>query len=275
MCQLFNVNRSAYYHWIKAGCIVNRVDEKLNQLIKDIFYKYREVYGTRRIKKVLVQQYGVIVSKRRIAKIMKALGLVVKMKRKYRVSTTNSNHHYKISPNRLQRDFKTNVPNEVYVGDITYIHTLQGWLYLAVVIDLYSRRVVGWSIDERMRTSLVNNAFEMAMLTRTPPKGLIWHTDRGSQYASDEHRVLLQKHHVLQSMSRKGDCWDNAVSESFFHSLKTEMVNHRNFQTKAEANEAIFEYIEVFYNRQRLHSTNDYLSPVDYEMKMLQSEMVT
>ena len=275
MCQLFNVNRSAYYHWIKAGCIVNRVDEKLNQLIKDIFYKYREVYGTRRIKKVLVQQYGVIVSKRRIAKIMKALGLVVKMKRKYRVSTTNSNHHYKISPNRLQRDFKTNVPNEVYVGDITYIHTLQGWLYLAVVIDLYSRRIVGWSIDERMRTSLVNNAFEMAMLTRTPPKGLIWHTDRGSQYASDEHRVLLQKHHVLQSMSRKGDCWDNAVSESFFHSLKTEMVNHRNFQTKAEANEAIFEYIEVFYNRQRLHSTNDYLSPVDYEMKMLQSEMVT
>ena len=274
MCQLFKINRSAYYHWVKAGCIVNRVDEKLNQLIKDIFYAYREVYGTRRIKKVLVLQYGVIISKRRIAKSMKALGLVVKMKRKFRVTTTDSNHNYTISPNRLQRNFKVTTPNEVYVGDITYIHTVQGWLYLAVVIDLYSRRVVGWSISERMKTSLVNDAFKMAIITRTPPKGLIWHTDRGSQYASDEHRTLLQKHHVLQSMSRKGDCWDNAVSESFFHSLKTEMVNHCIFHTKAEANEAIFKYIEVFYNRQRLHSTNDYLSPVDYEMKMLQYEMV-
>ena len=274
MCKLFQVNRSAYYHWIQAGCMINRVDEKLNKLIKDIFYTYREVYGTRRIKKVLVQQYGVIVSRRRIGKIMKVLKLVVKMRRKFRVTTTNSNHNYTISPNRLNRDFKTVTPDEVYVGDITYIRTQQGWLYLAVVIDLFSRKVVGWSMDETMKTSLVNDALNMALLTRLPPKGLIWHTDRGSQYASDEHRELLNKHKILQSMSRSGDCWDNAVSESFFHSLKTEMVNHRNFQTKAEANEAIFEYIEVFYNRQRLHSTNDYMSPVDYEANMLQSEMV-
>lgn len=274
MCKLFQVNRSAYYHWIQTGCIVNKVDEKLNKLIKDIFYTYREVYGTRRIKKVLVHQYGVIVSRRRIGKIMKVLKLVVKMRRKFRVTTTNSNHNYTISPNRLNRDFNTVTPDEVYVGDITYIRTQQGWLYLAVVIDLFSRKVVGWSIDETMKTSLVNDALNMALLARLPSKGLIWHTDRGSQYASDEHRKLLNKHKILQSMSRSGDCWDNAVSESFFHSLKTEMVNHKIFQTKAEANEAIFEYIEIFYNRQRLHSTNDYMSPVDYEANMLQSEMV-
>jgi len=270
MCKILKVNRSAYYHWIDNGCIVNKVDERLNQLIKDIFYQYREVYGTRRIKKVLVQEYGVIISTRKIAKSMKEVGLIVKMKRKFKVTTTDSNHNYSISPNRLQRDFNTNVANEVYVGDITYIRTQQGWLYLAVVIDLYSRKVVGWSMDDNMETPLVNKALQMALHTRNPAPKLIWHTDRGSQYASDSHRELLEKYDILQSMSRKGDCWDNAVSESFFHSLKTELVHHERFKTRAEANQAIFEYIEVFYNRQRLHSTNDYMSPVNYETKMLQ-----
>ena len=270
MCKVLKVNRSAYYHWINNGCVVNKVDERLNQLIKDIFYQYREVYGTRRIKKVLVQEYGVIVSTRKIAKSMKEVGLVVKMKRKFKVITTDSNHNYKISPNRLQRDFRTNVPDEVYVSDITYIRTQQGWLYLAVVIDLFSRKVVGWSMDDNMETPLVNNALQMALHTRKPPPKLIWHTDRGSQYASDSHRALLAEHDMLQSMSRKGDCWNNAVSESFFHSLKTELVHHERFKTRAEANQAIFEYIEIFYNRQRLHSTNDYMSPVNYEAKMLQ-----
>ncbi len=270
MCKVLKVNRSAYYHWVKNGCIVNKVDERLNQLIKEIFCQYREVYGTRRIKKVLVQEYGVIVSTRKIAKCMKEVGLIVKMKRKFKVTTTDSNHNHSISPNRLQRDFKTNVPNEVYVGDITYIRTQQGWLYLAVVIDLYSRKVVGWSMDDNMETSLVNNALQMALQTRNTLPNLIWHTDRGSQYASDSHRKLLAEHNILQSMSRKGDCWDNAVSESFFHSLKTELVHHERFKTRAEANQAIFEYIEVFYNRQRLHSTNDYMSPVNYEAMMLQ-----
>jgi transposase InsO family protein len=270
MCKVLKVNRSAYYHWINNGSILNKVDVRLNQLIKDIFYQYREVYGTRRIKKVLVQEYGVIVSTRKIAKSMKEVGVVVKMKRKFKVRTTDSNHNYKISPNRLQRDFGTNVPNEVYVGDITYIRTQQGWLYLAVVIDLFSRKVVGWSMGDNMETPLVNNALQMALHTRRPPQNLIWHTDRGSQYASDSHRSLLAEHDILQSMSRKGDCWDNAVSESFFHSLKTELVHHERFKTRAEANQAIFEYIEVFYNRQRLHSTNGYMSPVNYEAKMLQ-----
>jgi len=273
MCKVLKVNRSAYYHWISNGCIVNKVDEKLNQLIKDIFYQYREVYGTRRIKKVLVQEYGVIVSTRKIAKSMKEVGVVVKMKRKFKVRTTDSNHNYNISPNRLQRDFRTNVPDEVYVGDITYIRTQQGWLYLAIVIDLFSRKVVGWSMDDNMETPLVNNALQMALHNRNPPPQLIWHTDRGSQYASDSHRELLEEYDILQSMSRKGDCWDNAVSESFFHSLKTELVHHERFKTRAEANQAIFEYIEVFYNRQRLHSTNNYMSPVNYELKMLEYQM--
>jgi putative transposase len=270
MCKVLKINRSAYYHWINNGCIVNKVDERLNQLIKDIFYQYREVYGTRRIKAVLIQEYGVIVSARKIAKCMKELGISVKMKRKFKVTTTDSNHTHSISPNRLQRDFKTNIANEVYVGDITYIRTQQGWLYLAVVIDLFSRKVVGWSMDDNMETPLVNNALQMALHNRTPAPKLIWHTDRGSQYASDSHRELLTEYDILQSMSRKGDCWDNAVSESFFHSLKTELVHHERFKTRAEANQAIFEYIEVFYNRQRLHSTNDYMSPVNYELKMLQ-----
>jgi transposase InsO family protein len=270
MCKVLKVNRSAYYHWINNGCIVNKVDVRLDQLIKDIFYQYREVYGTRRIKEVLVQEYGIIVSTRKIAKCMKELGISVKMKRKFKVTTTDSNHNHSISPNRLQRDFRTNVPDEVYVGDITYIRTQQGWLYLAVVIDLFSRKVVGWSMDDNMETPLVNNALHMALNNRNPPPKLIWHTDRGSQYASDSHRELLEDYDILQSMSRKGDCWDNAVSESFFHSLKTELVHHERFKTRAEANQAIFEYIEVFYNRQRLHSTNGYMSPVNYELKMLE-----
>ena len=270
MSKVLKVNRSAYYHWVHNGCIVNKVDEKLNNLIKDIFYQYREVYGTRRIKEALVQEYGVIVSTRKIAKCMKEVGIAVKMKRKFKVVTTDSNHNHAISPNRLQRDFRTNTANEVYVGDITYIRTQQGWLYLAVVIDLFSRKVVGWSMDDNMGTSLVNNALQMALHNRKPPPQLIWHTDRGSQYASDSHRELLENHDILQSMSRKGDCRDNAVSESFFHSLKTELVHHERFKTRAEANQAIFEYIEVFYNRQRLHSTNGYMSPVNYEAKMLQ-----
>lgn len=196
------------------------------------------------------------------------------MKRRFKVTTTNSNHNFTIAPNRIKRDFYSSNPNDKYVGDITYIKTNQGFLYLATVIDLYSRKVVGWSMDDTMKTSLVNDALLMAIKRRNPSKGLIWHTDRGAQYASYEHKDLLKKYGIIQSMSRKGDCWDNAVSESFFHSLKTELVYHESFKTKAQANEMIFEYLEIFYNRQRLHSYNDYMSPVEFEEKMLLKEMV-
>ncbi|MCT7595258.1 IS3 family transposase, partial [Aliarcobacter butzleri] len=161
------------------------------------------------------------------------------------------------------------------VGDITYIPTKEGWLYLAVVIDIYSRKVVGWSMRYSLHTSLVNDALLMAIKRRNPNKGLIYHTDRGSQYASYEHKNLLEKYGIIQSMSKKGDCWDNAVAESFFHSLKTELIHHENFLTRKQANEKIFEYIEIFYNRQRLHSSNNYMSPSEFEEKMLRLEMVS
>lgn len=275
MCKLFSVSRSCYYNWIQKGCLINRIDEEFNKLIKDIFEQSRATYGTRRIKEVLKQQYGLIASRRKIQKSLSQMNLKVKMKHRFKVITTTSNHKLPISPNHLNRDFYSNTIDKVYVGDITYIPTNEGWLYLAIVIDIYSRKVVGWSMNHSLHTSLVNDALVMAIKRRVPSKGLIYHTDRGSQYASYEHKNLLNKYGIIQSMSKKGDCWDNAVAESFFHSLKTELVHHEKFLTRKEANEKIFEYIEIFYNRQRLHSSNNYMSPSDYEEKMLRLEMVS
>lgn len=273
MCRVLKVNASSYYHWNRTGCMVEQVDEELNNLIKSIFKAGREAYGQRRIKEALLNKHGLIVSKRRIGNIMKTLNLIPKMRKKFKVNTTDSTHNLPIAPNVLDRDFHSGLADTKYVGDITYIHTAEGWLYLATVIDLFSRKVVGWSMDDNMRVSLVNDALEMAIKRRSPQAGLIWHTDRGSQYASYSHRDLLKEHGIVQSMSRKGNCWDNAVAESFFHSLKTEFTNHEIFKTRAQANQMIFEYIEVFYNRQRIHSSNNYLSPVEYEEKMLLKEM--
>ena len=197
---------------------------------------------------------------------MREANLVCKTRRQFK-ATTNSRHDQPVAPNHLDRQFTMNQPNQVYVGDITYLPTREGWLYLAVVIDLYSRQVVGWSMAKHMRAQLVNDALQMAIWQRKSGKGLLWHTDRGSQYASDSHRALLAQYGIRQSMSRKGCCWDNSVSESFFHTLKTELVYHQSYQTRNEARQAVFEYIEVFYNRERLHSSNGYLSPVDYELQ--------
>ncbi len=269
MCKVLKVDKSSYYHWIKAGCIVKKVDKKLNELIEIIFVQGRQNYGTRRIKDQLKQRYGLVVSRRRIGAIMRDLGLVAKTKKRYKINTTNSNHNLPIAPNLLERDFYASSPDEKYVGDITYIPTNEGWLYLATVIDLYSRRIVGWSMDDTMKVSLVNDALNMALISRKPSKGLIWHTDRGSQYASYAHKDLLKQHGIKQSMSRKGNCWDNAVAESFFHTLKTELIYHEIYETKAQANQSIFEWIEVYYNRQRMHSSNNNLSPVEFEEKMM------
>ena len=269
MCRILKVDKSSYYHWIKRGCVVKKVDEKLNELIEIIFVQGRQNYGTRRIKDKLKQRYGLLVSRRRIGAIMKDLGLIAKTKKRYKINTINSNHNLPIAPNLLERDFYASSPDEKYVGDITYIPTNEGWLYLATVIDLYSRRIVGWSMDDTMKVSLVNDALNMALISRKPPKGLIWHTDRGSQYASYAHKDLLNQHGIKQSMSRKENCWDNAVAESFFHTLKTELVYHEIYETKAQANQSIFEYIEVYYNRQRMHSANYNLSPVEFEKKMM------
>jgi len=239
-------------------------DNTLCQDVENIFNLNRQSYGTRRIKRALAKK-GVTVSRRRIGRIMKEKGLRCRIKRRYRV-TTDSKHQLPISDNHLNREFNVDKPNQCYVGDITYIQTQTGWLYLAVVIDLFSRKVVGFSMANHMRAELVNDALLMAIWHRKPAKGLLWHSDRGSQYASDSHRELLREYGINQSMSRKGNCWDNAVSESFFNTLKTELVYRTEFKTQEEAKDAIFEYIEVFYNRVRMHSTNDYLSPVEFEI---------
>lgn len=264
MCKIFKVSRSCYYAYKPK-----EVDEVLNNLIKDIFEISLKTYGTRRIQEALKQKYGLIISRKKIAKVMGYCGLRVITNKRFRVQTTDSKHNFGISPNLLNQEFEIEDINSVYVGDITYIKTKEGFVYLASVIDLYSRKVVGWSIADNMKTQLVNNALLMAIKRRKPPMGLIYHTDRGSQYASDAHRQLLQKYSIKQSMSGKGNCYDNAVAESFFHTLKTEFVNHIKFQTKEEAYRKIFWYIEVFYNRQRLHSYCNYLSPNDYEEKYL------
>jgi len=276
MCKVLKVDRSSYYHWVKGGSCVKKVDKELNELIKIIFMQGRQNYGTRRIKERLEQRYGFIVSRRRIGHIMRDLGLVAKTRKRYQVNTTNANHNLPIAPNLLNRDFYASAPNEKWVGDITYISTGEGWLYLATVIDLYSRRVVGWSMDDNMKVSLVNDALNMAIAQRNPPDSLIWHTDRGSQYASYSHKDLLIKNNIIQSMSRKGNCWDNAVAESFFKTLKNHIIYDNYFYTKKQAKAEIFEYIEVFYNRTRSHSYLGNLSPSKFEEinLMLQNEMV-
>jgi putative transposase len=264
MCEALNVNRSGYYAYKNSPPTMRETDdERLTALIEKSFYESNRNYGTARIQADL-RDWGEKISRRRIGRLMKQAGLVCKTAKKFK-ATTNSKHDEAISPNLLNRNFKVDEPNKVWVGDITYIWTDMGWLYLATVIDLFSRKVVGWSMSDRMKTSLVNDAMQMAIWQRKPPKGLIWHTDRGSQYASKAHRALLSQHGILQSMSRKGDCWDNAVAESFFHTLKTELVFHERYKTREQAKASIFEYIEVFYNRKRRHSANNLMSPANFE----------
>jgi len=264
MCRVLQVSRSGYYESLKRPLSNHCIeDEELRPLVKVAFEKGRKNYGTRRIKDALHKQETNI-SRRRIGRLMREEELEVQTKRKFKV-TTDSNHDKPIAPNLLEREFTVAVPNTAYVGDITYIRTREGWLYLAVVIDLFSRAVVGWSMDSRMTASLVNSAILMAIWKRKPAKGLIFHSDRGSQYASDSYREILSDYGVNASMSRKGDCWDNAVAESFFHTLKVELVHHYDYETREEARASIFEYIEVFYNRQRSHSVIGYEAPLVYE----------
>jgi len=264
MCSMLDVSRTAYYEWCsRPKTLREETNEVLSELIKEISNGQRNGCGARTIKKALLRR-GYRVSRRRIGKLMRAQGLRCKTRNKFK-ATTNSKHDNPVAPNRLNREFTVDQANQKWVGDIAYIWTAEGWLYLATVIDLFSRKVVGWSMKSRMTQELVNQALLSAIWARKPARGLLWHTDRGSQYASNSHRKLLEEHGIVQSMSRKGNCWDNAVAESFFHTLKTGLTNHKQYQTRDEAQEDIFDYIEVFYNRQRLHSTNDYWSPVDYE----------
>lgn len=265
MCRVLGVSRSGYYAWRNRPTSARKMaDQALSQHIKEIHQQSRQTYGSPRIQVELAEQ-GVNCSGKRVARLMRQEEVVAKQSRKFKVSTTDSAHPYPVAPNLLDQDFTTSQPNEKWLADITYIPTAEGWLYLAVVLDLYSRRIVGWAMRDNLERHLVIAALQMALQRRQPSSGLLHHSDRGSQYASDDYQALLTQHQIRCSMSRKGNCYDNAPTESFFGTLKTELVHHCDYQTKAEAKTDIFEYIEVFYNRTRRHSALSYQSPVNFE----------
>jgi putative transposase len=264
MCKVLLVSRSRYYAWRKNPLSSHaRKDEVLTQQIAQVFNEGKQKYGAKKVRERLAQR-GVAISRKRASRLMLEAGLAPKLKRKFK-ATTNSNHKLYIAPNLLQRQFYIAKPNRVWAGDITHIKTRKGWLYLATVMDLHSRKIVGWSMNTNMTATLVNDAITMAIWRRKPSKGLIWHSDRGSQYCSKSHRNILKDHGIIQSMSRKGDCWDNATSESFFSTLKRELDGIDDFMNQKQAAAAIFEYIEVFYNKIRAHSAIGYLAPDEFE----------
>lgn len=270
MCRVLGVHRSGYYSFQQRQA--NRVDdphhEEMLECVKKIVIGSDYTYGCRRVKKAM-NTLSYPIGRRKASALMKEAGVEVRHKRKFKV-TTNSNHKLPLFDNLLKREFKVEQPDRVYVSDITYIWTQEGWLYLAVVIDLYSRKVVGWSMSSRMKASLVCDALQMAIWQRQPKPGLIHHSDRGSQYASKAFNKLLKQHKFEGSMSRKGDCWDNAVVESFFGTLKQERVHWRHYQTRYEAQQDILQYISMFYNSTRMHSYLDYKSPNQFERDNLE-----
>jgi putative transposase len=273
MCQLLAVSRSGYYEWLSRPPRA-QVDaaQQVEAKVQHYFAQGRGTYGTRRIKDLLAQE-GLQVSRRRIGRVLAQAGLRCKTRRRFKAPIA-AGQAQTVAPNQLNREFAVHAPDTVYVGDITYLPTGEGWLYLAVVLDLCSRAVVGWSMADHMRAELVNQALAMAIYQRRPAAGLIMHTDRGSQYGADSYRQLMTQHGVQPSMSRKGNCWDNAVAESFFHTLKTELIYMEDFDTHEQTQTAVFEYIEVFYNRQRCHSANGYLAPLAYEQALQTNEIL-
>ena len=271
-CKLLRVSRSGFYAWEQRGPSPRKAaDEKLGVHIAAIHEASGERYGSPRVHAELAAE-GVAVSRKRVARLMAELGLESVRKRPYK-ATTDSKHALPVAENVLDRQFEVDALDVAWVTDITYVWTAEGWLYLAAILDLFSRRVVGHAMSERIDRALVLDALRDAAGRRVPNVGLLHHSDRGSQYASGDYQDALDDLGVVCSMSRKGNCWDNAVAESFFATLKTELVYTRRFATRAEAREAIFEFIEVFYNRRRRHSTLGYLSLVDFEMKFLEEMM--
>ena len=263
-CRVLNVSPSGYYAWSGRGPSEREIDDaRLIDRIRGIYDASDGVYGVRRIHRQLVAD-GESCSVNRVARLMRKCGIKARRKRKYRL-TTDSKHDFPVAGNLLDRDFYSAGPNQVWASDVTYIWTLEGWLYLAAVIDLHSRTVVGWSMSERLDRSLVLDALSMAIGRRNPGPGLIHHSDRGRGYASHDYQAALLEHEMRCSMSRKGDCWDNAVVESFFSSLKTERVHHRLYRSRSDARRDIFDYIEVFYNRTRRHSHLGGVSPETFE----------
>lgn len=263
LCEMLSVSTSGFAEW-KRGSEPRYwlSDAQLLAVIGAIHQEYRQAYGSPRITQELKLR-GIPTSLARVKRLMKVHGLRAKHKRRYKV-TTDSKHTLPVVSNHLNRQFQTQRPDEVWLADITYIPTREGWLYLAVVMDLYTRMIVGWSMDSRMTRELTLNALRMARFKRKPKSSVLHHSDRGSQYCSHDYQALLKEYGMQMSMSRKGNCWDNAPMESFFNSLKNERVFHEDYLTREKAKQDLFEYIEMFYNRKRLHSTLNYRSPLQH-----------
>jgi len=261
---MFCIERSGYYAWLNRE--PNKRDlanEKLDKEIISIFNEHKGRYGSPRLTKEL-QGRGEHCSKNRVARRMKQIGLKAKGKNKFK-NTTDSKHNFPVAPNLLNRNFKAEAPNQKWCGDISYIWTDEGWLYLATVIDLYSRKVIGWSLQATMTKKLVCDALMMALWRRGFPKDVLFHSDRGTQYCSDDYQKMLRSYSLTCSMSRKANCWDNAVAESFFHSIKTELIHSMRYKTREEAKESVFQYIEIYYNRFRRHTSIGSLAPEMFE----------
>lgn len=266
MSEVFSVSRGGYYQFLKATPSKRaKEDERLLLKIKAIHQASRHTYGSPRIYAEL-REMGENCSRKRVSKIMRSSGIAAKMKRRFKV-TTRANPKAAAAPNLLQQNFTAETPNQRWVADFTYVYTQEGWLYVATVLDLFSRRIVGLAMNERMTDDLVISALQQALIHRQPNTALMHHSDRGSQYTSKNFRKLLKKYCIIPSMSGTGNCYDNAAMESFYHTLKTEHIYFEHYRTREEAKLSIFEYIEVFYNRQRRHSTLGYLSPVSFENK--------
>lgn len=265
MCKTLRVSRSGYYDWLHHKPSQREIANiRLDHNIKSIFMEHKMRYGAPRITKAL-KELGQDCSDNRVARRMQAMNLKAVAKRKYKV-TTDSQHTKPIYANVLNRDFGTTAINQKWCSDISYVKTDEGWLYLAVVIDLYSRAIIGWAMDKTMKQDLVCNALSMALFKRRFPAGVIVHSDRGSQYCSNKYCQLLSTNALIGSMSRRGNCWDNAIAESFFHTLKVELIHECKYNSREQAKQSIFHYVEHYYNRKRMHSSIDYMTPNDVEL---------
>ena len=270
MCRVLQVSASGYYQWCKATPSLHAIaDAALLAHVRTAYEASKGAYGAPRVHRALRHQ-GTRVGKKRVARVMRRHGLIGRSRGRRRVQTTDSNHAHPLAPNQLARQFAVtaHAPDRVWVSDITYVPTRAGWFYLAVVLDLATRRVVGWAMQDTQTAELALRALRMAFATRRPPAGLLHHSDRGVQYACGEYRALLAAHGATASMSRRGNCWDNAVAESFFATLELELITTADWRTHTEARAAIFEFIEGWYNARRLHSTLGYLSPIAYEEQL-------
>lgn len=273
MSQVFKVSRSGYYRFRKAPLSPRaQANKELLPKIKEVYQRNRGVYGSPRIYRELRAQ-GEPCSRKRVARLMREADIIAKMKKRFK-RTTRVNPKASAAPNLLQQEFSAQKPNERWVADITYVATSEGWLYVAAVLDLYSRRIVGLAQSEQMTSDLVCQALQQAITHRSPDEELIHHSDRGCQYTSEAFQALLSEANITCSMSGTGNCFDNAAMESFFHTLKTEHIYFENYATREQAKQSIFEYIEVFYNRQRRHSTINYLSPMAFENQWYQQQDV-